>query len=212
MFYRGFRSKKILLTVIFIMVFLTPTLLFAEVMKTTRVNTELPLLLNSGLADCNEAAVKYIVWTEDPGKTDEIENILPSTGLIWQKQILSDFAGKKVFQYMTAQKINEEEERQAFILYHSLYTVSMDGKAQVFFEERVGEAIHAENYFEYNHISRKQNIIINDMMSIGGFDQRLPGGVKAGEDKINIQMVTKGENKTGNGKTVLALPALMEEF
>ncbi len=173
---------------------------------------ELPLLLNSGLFDCQQATIKYILWTEESGKLSEIEEVLESSGLAWHKQVLSDFSGKKAYKYLNKAIIEKEDEGRALAFYNKLSERTSDLKVRVYFEEKVDAVLEPNCYLEKNKVKIVQTVQMPGIISLCGFHYDLPLTVKAGRKNINIQLVTKNEAGSNRGKTVLAFPALLEEF
>lgn len=202
--------RKFLLISLFGIILLTPARLLAK--GAVQDHQELPLLLSSGLVSSTEGSLEYIVWTEEPGTQTYIEKTLEASGLAWNKKVLSDFSGKKVYQYTTEMAIKKEEEKQAVIFYNHLNTMANNGKIKVLLEERIDSRLEAEKYFTENQIAIKQKAAAEDLISISGYDPRIPCAVQAGKDRLNIQIITEKETKTRKGKTILAIPALMEEF
>jgi len=201
------KFNKIILIMVFIILCLTPALLFAQ----SGQNKVLPLLLTSGLVDCDKGEVEYIVWTEDPLQLFSIENILRSSSLTWQRQTLSDFSGREVYQYFAKQNINKENEKEGLQFYCALYSRVAGKTVHVYMEEKVYACLNAEQYFQENNIPEIQSVSTKQMTSINGYDRRIPGAVRFGKEETNIQIITNGEVSDHN-RVILALPALIEEF
>lgn len=189
---------------------LKPNLSWANV-KEMKQENKIPLLLNSEFIDKDQALIHYIVWTEEEKMIPQIEKRLKSTGLSWNKTKLSDYSGRNAYKYSVMINILKEEEKEAFLLYRSLNTLS-GKKTKVFFQETIDTAMDVEAFFNSNHILVTQKIQACDIISLSGFDQRLSNERKISKDTINIQILSKPGKGSQAGKVVLALPSLIEEF
>lgn len=199
---------------ILFIILLTPTILLTEMRFSSQDSREqeIPLLLNSGSLAGEKATVKYILWTEDSGESTKIDKILQSSGLVWDKITLSDYAEKKAYKYITQIEIKKENEGQAIGIYTLLFNKIEGIKARLYFEERVDSALDYDSYLTKSKIDIRQRVQLQDLISISGFHHDLLGIVKAGKQDINIQIVTGNGDKSGKGRTVLAIPALFEEY
>ncbi|RJE47448.1 MULTISPECIES: hypothetical protein [unclassified Dehalobacter] len=171
---------------------------------------DLVLLLHSGLASCQNARVKYIIWTEDSNSQKEIESILQSSDLLWNKTVLSDFANRTAYRYSAELEIDQDQEINALNTYEVLGLQLSGPETKVYLEESVDQEIDIQRYFKMNTISIIQKTDIPSLYALSGYTQGLGQGVKAGKDTINIQTVTR-KYEDNRGRTVLALPALLEE-
>jgi len=171
---------------------------------------DLVLLLHSGLASCQNARVKYIIWTEDSNSQKEIESILQSSDLLWNKAVLSNFANRTAYRYSAELEIDQDQEINALNTYEVLGLQLSGPETKVYLEESVDQEIDIQRYFKMNTISIIQKTDIPSLYALSGYTQGLGQGVKAGKDTINIQTVTR-KYEDNRGRTVLALPALLEE-
>lgn len=170
----------------------------------------LVLLLHSGLVSCQNAQVKYIIWTEDSSSQKEIENVLQSSGLLWNKAVLSDFANRTAYQYSAELEVDQDQESDVLNTYEVLNLRLSGRETKVYLEESVDQEIDIQRYFKMNIVSIIQETDIPSLYALSGYTWGSGQGIKAGKDTINIQAVTRksGDNR---GRTVLALPALLEE-
>jgi len=205
------KMPKWIIAFIIAVLMLIPSIAFAEMSYLNYKSSTFPLLLASEGIDGTEATVQYIIWTEEQAMVAPIEKKLVRTGLAWNKMRLTDYSGRKAYKYTATLEISKEDEQESFLLYQALNTFSGE-KTQVFYQESVYSSMRAETFFDRNGIPIIQKVQDHDMLSLSGFDQRLPGKVKAGDDQINIQILKKECNQNNQGKMVLALPALLEEF
>lgn len=199
---------------ILLLIFLTPTILFADLKYPSRncQGQEFPLLLNSGLIACEQATIGYIIWTEEMRELPAVEKKLESSGLAWHKLLLSDYSGRNAVKYSTQISMKKENEVQALECYHMLSEQLKGLKVRLYFEERIESALDLDAYLERSRIEAIQKVQTPGITSISGFCKSLPEVVKAGRENVNIQILTKNNVGTGTGKTVLAFPALLEEF
>lgn len=175
---------------------------------------QLPVILNSDMVTSEEAAIKYIVWSECLDKLPDLEKVLQGTGMIWHKLSLSDFSGRKVYKYTSELNAKKENEAQAIENYFLLVRQLSGLKAKAFFEERVDSLLDYNRFIGQNKIETINSIKTPEMISITGYDMKLPIMAKVGDDKVNIQIISYPKNELEGicGKTVIAYPALFEDF
>jgi hypothetical protein len=213
--FRKLKIKNIYLFMGILLVILLSLIIFLTGFRYYKQDSraqELPLLLNSGLFDCQQATIKYILWTEENRELPPIEEILESSGLAWDKQVLSDFSGRNAYKYINETIIRKEDESQAFAFYHKLCERTSGHKVKVYFEEKIDAALDPNSYMEKNKAKIVEIIRLPGTISLSALHNGLPWTVIAGEENINLQLVTKSEAGPNCGKTVLAFPALLEEF
>ena len=172
---------------------------------------QLPLLLNSGLVCCNQATGQYIIWTEKAGELPAIEKTIQLTGLNWHKQSLSDFFGRNAYKYTAIFQMKKENEGQFVELFKRLNSSFDQQNVKVYFEQRINAFLEPTLYFQQYGIKLCSSIQTDNIQSLTGFYQGMSKPVKAGQAESNVQIVVKGAAGQ-NGKTVLAFPALIEEF
>lgn len=170
------------------------------------------LLLNSGIVQCEEARINYILWTEDITELPKIEMIISETGLKWEKNVLSNYLGKNAYKYTSTYDIKKENEGQAVEILTSLMHSLDDEKVRVYFEERIDSPLDPAAYFNNNKIELKQKVAEYGLISLSGYSQSLLGDIYSGGEKINVQLVSRSQEGHLQGKSVLAYPVLLEEF
>lgn len=198
--------------VIITLFFLTPALLSAQSAQFIPGNAEYSLLLESGLSKAETSTIKFIVWTEEALFLPQIEKKLQNTGYNWDKARVSNYYGNKAFKFSTSLIVQKEEEKEILADYLKLNNILKQYAADVYLEEKIESSINVENYFMQNNCQALQEIKDDGILSITGYRPGLPGSVRAGDDEINIQIITNEDSNTIKAKTVLALPALLEEF
>lgn len=169
------------------------------------------LLLNSGLVDCQTAAVKCTLWTENSNDLEHIEKILSKSELDWQKEILRDYAGNKAFKYTAQYNVTKERENDILNMYDSLAEKIDSKTTKIYIEEKVGKALDLDTYLKLNHVKIIQREEIPYLSSITGYSNSLINSTNIGNKQINLQIASR-KTETDQGKTVLALPILLEEF
>jgi len=171
------------------------------------------MLLHSGQFDTRPAAVKYILWSKEEQALQVIEKKLKETGLVWHKNTLKNYAeNKAAFQYSTMQTISKQEEKQALQKYFSLLKEFENLPVRIFFEERVDSNLNLDLYLKENKIEVKEKIRTPDTISITGYIAGLRPTIVAGPKTFNFQLLAKGQAVGSKEQTVLAIPALLEEF
>ncbi len=205
-------NNKFTITVLIVIILLTPTLLFADSLYNKHQVQSFPLLLESGLAEVLNAHIDYIIWSEDPADLSRIESALHGTELKWHKEILSDYSGRRAFKYKASSVIEKTEERDALRFYYDLQKSLEDKQTKVIFEERIHSLLNPSEYFDQSNITAIQEVHCENMISISGVHQLLPQSNMLTKKVANIQVVAKTMHKNNQGQTVLAIPALLEEF
>jgi len=197
--------RKSIISVIITLLLLTPAILLAEnkYQDQNQSAGQFSLLLNSGLTDCQNATVRYIVWTQESRELSGIEEILPETDLLWHKYLLQDFSGNKAWKYVAELNITEKDEREALERYLSLKNKISNQRTKIYFEERVESAIHSGLYFKNNDIKVREKVQSLNIESFRGYLQELSD---------DIQIMSKENTPSCQGRTVLAIPVLLEEF
>lgn len=205
------KLRTFIVSGLLLMVFLTPTILIAAPKYFDQSLREEPLILNSDLTAVQEAVVRYFLWTEDCTGLLDLEGILRDSGLAWQKEVLKDFSGNKALKYTAQIKITKEEEGQALDYYHSLYNKMKGLNIQVYFEEKVNDFLDPVSLFYKYSPDFYSRTEASGVTSWTGFHPALPGFTLVEGKKVNFQLLTvKGSE--GTGKTLLAVPALLEDF
>ena len=200
-----------IVSALLLMLFLTPTILFAASYCFNQILARAPLLLNSKLTPAELATVKYILWKEDDGELAALETYLQDSGLEWEKETLRDFAGSKAVKYTAQICISQEKEYQALDFYHNLNLQAKRFKAQAYFAEWINFAVDPANMCLKLGITPHFWVKTPGLVSWSGYHPALPGAIIADGKRINYQLLTTNGSRTVE-KTVLAVPALLEDF
>lgn len=78
-----------------------------------------------------------------------------------------------------------------------------------YLDERVPEGMDIAQYALKQNILPRQFSLSEGVFSVVGWQESSLPQVAAGNDKVNIQVISQGY---GQGKTALAIPVLLEEF
>ncbi|MGE4271756.1 MAG: hypothetical protein AB7E31_02635 [Desulfitobacterium sp.] len=168
-----------------------------------------PLLLNSGLVEAQKAEVRVVLWFEQ-GKPDRgFKQDLPQTGWAWME---SNSAGIAELPYSLAgyRTIVTEEEPEIFAWYQDLEQEVSEVGGIAYLDERIPEGIDIAHYALKQNILPRQFSLSERTISVTGWQESLFSQVLAGDDRVNIQIISQTHG--GKGRTALALPVLLEEF
>lgn len=168
-----------------------------------------PLLLNSGLTEANEAQLRVVIWFESGMPPEDLRKSLPHEGWEWHEAYrntpeLSAYtlSGYKIIQ--------PEEEKKLFPWFQRLSSQFKELGGIVYLDERVSEGIDIANYSVQQGVIPLQWSLAGSTVSVTGLKRELYPRVQAGEDFVNIQVISQAHD--GKGKTALAIPVLLEEF
>lgn len=173
------------------------------------------LLLNSGLADASEAELRITLWFEQKNEASylNILNNLPQSEWEWEtvkKEGLSKTEPRQALTIHGHRQINRSQEAEVIAWYTALSKQVQQAGGQAYLDERVASGMDVEAYFSENSIIPKQWTISGKTSSLAGYSKAPLPSVQAGQDIVNLQLLSRstvhGEN------TVLAIPALLEEF
>lgn len=207
------KSKQIIWGLILLLLFL-PALLFADLSKLNRggiYNDNLVLLLNSGLAHCETSVIKYILWTNDCSELETLNNIVESSNYDWQKEVVSDFSGQIIYKFTAEQRMDKEREKLIPKQLNDLEKQIRQRKVLLFFQQEIKEVIDIKKYMTSNKAEDMMNIIETETLrSMTGYSKNIGKAMQSGRADINIQILTNKHRD--RGKTVVAIPALLEDF
>ncbi len=205
------KRKQIIWGLMLIFV-LSPSLLFAELYKINngRQVEDFKLLLNSGLTHCETSTVKYILWTDDSSDLTVLNEIVQNSPFVWRQDVISDFAEQKVYKLSSENQVNKGEEK---LISKQLAYIERELKGTgilLYFQQQINETIDVKNYLSLNWIQKIQKTKTDKLLSITGYSDTIAKVVRSNEFDTNIQIITN--NQRNQEKTILAIPALMEEF
>ena len=207
------RKPKQIIWGLMILTFLSsPALLSAELSKihNDRDIKNFSLLLNSGLTSCETSNVRYILWTEDNSDLPTINNIVQDSPLIWQKEIICDFRGSKVYKFSSDNKVDKEEEKQILTQLSYIERQLEGTQILLYFHQQIDENIDVWHYLSLNEIKKTQKTETEKLLSITGYSDTISKVLYSNKFDTNVQIITN--NQSNNEKTLLATPALLEDF
>lgn len=168
------------------------------------------LLLSSGLVQADKAEISIVLWFEDRKVPKGFSKSRPIPNWTWTyKELQLD--SEKVAVTMKGQYIvNKNEERNLFAWYTTMVPQIEEAGGRIYLDERIPEAIDIAAYLSHNNAVPKQWLLSGNMISTAAYQDNIDTSVVAGQDKINIQLLSRGNNS--KGQSVLAIPALLKEF
>ncbi|WP_434510975.1 hypothetical protein [Desulfitobacterium sp. AusDCA] len=178
------------------------------------------LLLASGLTGASEAELRVTLWFKQEDKEAYLNliNHLPQSDWEWKtiKQgVLSeskqnDLEPNQAITIHGYRLINKNEEAEVLSWYPAFSQQVQQAGGIAYLDERVSSGMDVEAYFSQNNITPKQWIISGKTSSLAGYSAGPFTTIQAGRDKVNIQLLSRSSTRGEN--TVLAIPALLEEF
>lgn len=169
-----------------------------------------PLLLNSGIVQANDAEISVILWFENREIPLSIWAKRPTPDWIWTYKELPMENGK-VSATLTGQSLlNKNEESNLLAWYTTMVPLIEKAGGKIYLDERIPQAIDISAYLSQIDAFPTQLVLIDNMVSIDAYQDNLEMSVMAGQDRINIQLLSRG---TGTeGQSVLAIPVLLKQF
>ncbi|WP_242876226.1 hypothetical protein [Desulfosporosinus hippei] len=173
-------------------------------------NNKMPLLLNSGFLEANEAEATLILWIENTEVPTYILGNMPTENWKWNYKEL-EMENGKVARMLTGQDIlNKEEEIKLFAWYTNMVPLIEKAGGKIYLDERTPEAIDISAYLSQTNADPMQWMLIDNMISSAAYQKNIETTVMAGQDQVNIQILSRG--KGSDGRSVLAIPVLLKEF
>ncbi|WP_019851508.1 MULTISPECIES: hypothetical protein [Desulfitobacterium] len=167
-----------------------------------------PLLLSTGLLEAQEAELRVILWFEKGKPQKNFLKKLPRENWVWQESHPSNSIGTG-YSLAGYTRINQESEQAIFLWYQSLVEDARESGGNAYLDERVPEGMDIAQYALKQNILPRQFSLSEGVFSVVGWQESSLPQVAAGNDKVNIQVISQGY---GQGKTALAIPVLLEEF
>ena len=204
------QSRQIFWGLIFVLL-LSPALLFAELPKLNRsiYPDESLLLLNSGLTRSETSLVKYIIWTDDSSELPAIHEILQNSNCVWQKNIISDFTGNKIYKFTLENRVDKDQEKLILKQLDFIENQIKGKQIELYFQQQLDETLDIMQYSS----SKLTNLLMvetENLASITGYSDAISKTVQSGNRHINVQIINSYQKD--QGKTLLAIPALLDEF
>jgi hypothetical protein len=172
--------------------------------------TTVPLLLNSGEVQTKEAEASIILWFENGDIPLDTWSKIPTDGWTWTSTKLQTGSKKVAVTLSGHRLIDKNEENTLYKWYTTMAPELAKTGGLIYIDERVDQAVDIASYLSKTNANPTQWALIGNMLSIAAYQNNLLTSVLAGQDRINIQLLSRGKN-TG-GRTVLAIPALLKEF
>ncbi|MGI1657432.1 MAG: hypothetical protein ACRKFN_00470 [Desulfitobacterium sp.] len=189
--------------------FFTQVIVEREFRSPRESQTSNPLLLNSGLVEAQKAELRVILWFEQGRPDSGFKQNLPQAGWVWTE---SDSAAVEGLPYSLAgcRTITFAEEPEIFAWYKDIEQEVRLVGGITYLDERIPEVIDISHYALEQNIQPRQFSLSEGTISVTGWQESLSSPVLAGEDRVNIQIISQAYE--GKGRTALALPVLLEEF
>jgi len=173
-------------------------------------HSTVPLLLNSGEVQTNEAEVSIILWFENGNISSETWTYLPIPDWTWTYKELQTGSEKVAVTLSGNQSINKNEESNLYQWYTARAQELAKAGGKIYIDERVDQAMDISSYLSKTDARPAQWALMGNLLSIAAYQSNFATSVLAGQDSINIQLLSRGTNS--GGRTVLAIPALLKEF
>ncbi len=173
-------------------------------------NTAVPLLLNSRVVQAKEAEVSVILWFENGDIPLEIWKNRSMSDWTWTYKELHTASAKVAVTLSGHRRVDKNEESNLYTWYTIMAQQLAQTGGRIYLDERVSQATDISVFLSKMNTRPAQWALSGDLLSIAAYQSDLPISVMAGQDRINIQLLSRGKNS--EGQTVLAIPALLEEF
>lgn len=171
---------------------------------------EVPLLLNSGVVLTEEAEVNVILWFENGDIPLGIWTKGPMPNWSWDYKELQTGSGNVAATISGHCLIDKNEESNLYSWYTIMAQQLAKTGGHIYLDERVPQSVDISAYLSKTNALPSQWTLQGDMVSIAAYQSNFKNSVIAGKDRVNIQLLSRGKNT--EGKTVLAMPVLLEEF
>lgn len=169
-----------------------------------------PLLLNSGEVQAKEAELSIILWF----KNGEVPSVTwtnrPTADWKWTYKEVQPGSKNAAVTLSGHIIIDKNEETSLYKWYTTMAQELAKTGGVIYIDERVDQAMDISAYLSHTNAHPAQWALIDNMLSIAAYQNDFSTSVLAGEDKINIQLLSRGQNTEGH--CVLAIPALLKEF
>lgn len=169
-----------------------------------------PLLLNSGSVLTKEAEVSIILWFENGVIPQGTWTKLPVPDWKWTYNELQSGSDKNPVTLSGHRRVDKNEEGNLYRWYTTMQTELAKTGGLIYIDERVDQAMDVSAYLSKMNALPTQWVLIDNLISIAAYQDDLLTSVLAGQDRINIQLLSRGKNT--EGRSVLAIPALLKEF
>lgn len=172
--------------------------------------TTVPLLLNSGEVQTKVAEINIILWFENGDIPHAVWTNRPTPDWIWTFNELPTGSEIAAVTLSGHRMIDKNEESDLYKWYTTMERELAKTGGLIYLDERIDQAMDIAAYLSKTNAHPAQWALIGNMLSIAAHQSDFMTSVLAGQDRINIQLLSRGENT--EGRTVLAIPALLKEF
>ena len=207
------KNSKVIIWGLALTLLISPGLLFAELSKNNKGNTfkeNTPLLLTSGQTGAETSEIRYILWTDNASELSDLDEVINKSSYTWQKDIICDFNGNKIYKYIREEIVDKNQEHNIIENLNILEDQIQGKNIYLYFQQRINQNLDLESYLTAAGINRVQKVETNKIISITGYSDDISKNIRSGNTEINIQVLTRTSESAG--KTILAVPALLEEF
>ncbi|WP_407306251.1 YwmB family TATA-box binding protein [Desulfosporosinus sp. SB140] len=173
-------------------------------------DTTIPLLLNSQQVASKKATVKMVIWFDGTkGTFDQLPDP-PLKNWTWDYKELQAGNGKKAITISGESILDKSEEHQVYTWYTIMaQNIAKEG-GRIYLDERIPERLDISAFLSHIQAQPVEWALSDNLVSIAACEPQINSSVKVGNDRINLQLLSRGE--VSNGQTVLAIPVLLEEF
>ncbi|WP_206811207.1 hypothetical protein [Paradesulfitobacterium ferrireducens] len=170
----------------------------------------LPWLLESGLVDATEAEVRLILWYEEDDIPPVVIQELEREKWEWTLSEKVTGADRRAATVSAERLVTREEEPAISQWYQEFAPKVRKSGGYLYLDERVPGVVDIAAYLAEVDAKPKQWVWLDQGSSIAAYRKDRSPSIQAGSDLINLQVMTRSGSE--EGKSVLALPALLEEF
>ncbi|SHN68488.1 hypothetical protein [Desulfitobacterium chlororespirans] len=201
-------SAQLLIVLLGVVVFTHAFLGNQSSLATADSQDKHPLLLSTGLLEAQEAELRIILWFEKGKPQENFLNQLPQEDWVWQESHPANSMSRG-YSLAGYTRISQESEQAIFSWYQGLVQDVGQAGGIAYLDERVPEGMDIAQYALQQNILPRQFSLSESVSSVAGWQESFLPKVVAGNDKVNIQVISQGY---GQGRTALAIPVLLEEF
>jgi len=158
----------------------------------------------------DKAEVSVILWFENGDIPLEIWKKRPMPDWTWTYKESQTANGKVAVTLSGHRFIDKNEESNLYTWYTVMARLLAHTGGRIYLDERIPQASDISAYLSKTNAFPAQWTLSGSMVSIAAYQKDLQTNVMAGNDRINIQLLSRGNHN--KGQTVLAIPALLEEF
>ena len=171
-----------------------------------------PLLLESGWSNEPVARAQIVLWFDNMEIPATIRAGLPQTGWDWKESVQPGVNGHQAISLAGSRFVDKADETGLKQLYFELDRLARAAGGRAYLDERIAEGIDIAGYLSVTGAEPKQWSLQDGTWSLTAYVSGPEGGIQAGQDVVNVQLVRRGGEGSKAGVTALALPVLLNEF